>query len=440
MAERLAPERNDHDEFAPSSGTSRGRSRLDCIDLVRGVVIVLMALDHVKGNFSNARFDSVDLAHTTIAYFLTRLSSHFCAPTFVFLAGTGAFLFGARGRTKNELAWFLLSRGIWLIFLELTWIRYAWFLDTSYAFSFGQVIWAIGWGMIIMAPLIYLPLSLIAIFGIGMIAFHNLFDSVRPEAWGQWSWLWAILHTGDSFAIWMEDGTLRIELVRILDAQGIRPPGPVFWPFYPLIPWIGVMAAGYVFGSLMLLERSERRKQVFGLGLGLTLLFVALRFANVYGDRASMNPASPGPWSVQESKEWIFTLFSFVNTQKYPPSLDFLLMTIGPALMAVALLDREPGPVSRFFITFGRVPLFFYLLHWVVIKDLVLIFTQFRYGTVSWLAGADMGSRHPGPRDWGYDLGVVYAIWIAVVLFLFPLCHWFARVKMRSRAAWLSYL
>src|SRR5262245_9750069 len=237
MGQSLAPERNYYPEIALSDDVPRGRTRLDCIDLVRGLVIVLMALDHVKGNFSNARFDSVDLERTTVPYFLTRLSSHFCAPAFVFLAGTGAFLYGARGRSKNALAWFLVSRGIWLIFLELTWIRFSWFLDTSYAFSFGQVIWAIGWGMIIMAPLIYLPLSLIAVFGISMIAFHNLFDSVRAQDWGEFGWLWAILHTGEHVVIWVHDGSFHIDLLRSLSGQG-PPPGPVFWPFYALIPWV----------------------------------------------------------------------------------------------------------------------------------------------------------------------------------------------------------
>ncbi|MBI3407586.1 MAG: DUF1624 domain-containing protein [Planctomycetes bacterium] len=439
MAEFMNSDRYNQGRDALNIGKQTGRSRLDNIDLVRGLVIVIMALDHVKGNFSNAHFDLVDLSRTTEAYFLTRWISHFCAPIFVFLAGTGAFLYGARGRSKNELAWFLVSRGIWLIFLELTWIRFSWFLDVGYAFSFGQVIWAIGWGMIIMAPLIYLPLSFIAVLGLGMILFHNHFDGVPAESWGKLDWLWSILHTGEHIVIWTDDGALHIELMRTLREQGIQqPPGPVFHPFYPLIPWIGVMFAGYAFGALMLLDRPQRRSQVFALGLGLTLMFLALRYSNVYGDKISTNPALPGPWS--EQKDLVFTAFSFVNTQKYPPSLVFLLMTLGPGLMALALFDREPGPLSRFFVTFGRVPLFFYLLHWYLIKGLAIAFAQVRYGRIDWLVGGDMTSRPQSPSDNGYDLWVIYVVWIGVVLALFPFCYWFAGVKMRSRSAWLSYL
>ena len=200
------------------------RSRLDNIDFVRGLVIVIMALDHVRGNFSNIHFDLTDVTVTTPPAFLTRWITHYCAPTFVFLAGTGAFLYGSRGKTKPRLAWFLLSRGLWLVVLELTVIRYSWFLNVNYMFAFGQVIWAIGWSMVVLAGLVFLPTSAITVFGLALILFHNLFDNVTPEDWGRLSWLWKILHTGQS--IKFDDGR-------------------EFSPFYPLIPWMGVMAAGY---------------------------------------------------------------------------------------------------------------------------------------------------------------------------------------------------
>jgi uncharacterized membrane protein len=393
------------------------QARLDSVDFLRGVVIVLMALDHVKGHFA-IRGGSffVELNETYPAAFFTRWVTHFCAPVFVFLAGTGAFLYGARGRSKSELAWFLLSRGFWLVFLELTVVRLAWYLDVNYAASVGQVIWAIGWSMVVLSGLVYLPISMIAVFSVAMIAGHNLTDNISRDSWGDYGWVWSILHTGEPISL----GN-----------------GMMFHPLYPLIPWIGVLSAGYCFGALMLLEPAQRRKEVFGLGVALTLLFIVLRYSNVYGDRAVPVPAAgqPGPWSIHE--DWQFTVMSFVNCQKYPPSLDFLLMTLGPALMVLALADRqrEPGPITRFFVIFGRVPLFFYLLHWYVLKGLMIGLAYLRYGNTDWPLGTTAQ-----PSDFGYDLAIVYLIWIGVVLFFYPLCLWFAAVKRRSPAAWLRYL
>jgi uncharacterized membrane protein len=391
------------------------RGRLDSIDLLRGIVIVLMALDHVKGNFANLHYDATDLTQTTPVFFFTRWVTHFCAPIFVFLAGTGAYLYGAAGRSKQQLAWFLLSRGLWLIFLELTVVRFSWYLNVSYTFSFGQVIWAIGWSMILLSGLVFLPTTAVTIFGVAMIACHNLFDGVRAADWGRFDWLWKILHTGEVFEL---------------------RPGYTFWPFYPLIPWIGVMAAGYGLGAIMLLDPHRRRRELLTLGLALILLFVALRWSNLYGDKSAMGEGLAGPWSVQS--DWRFTLLSFINCQKYPPSLLFLLMTLGPALVALAVFDWPTGPVGRVFVTFGRVPLFFYLIHWYVIKGLALGLAYLHYGRADWLYGDP--PPNSTPSDWGYDLWLVYVIWVGVVLFLYPFCGWFAEVKRRSRAAWLSYL
>jgi len=413
---RLAPKLQPDADQAPSVvNVKPAQQRLDSIDLLRGLVMVIMALDHVKGNFSNAHFDATDLSQTTPAYFLTRWITHFCAPTFVFLAGTGAYLYGVRAERKRRLAWFLLSRGVWLIILEVTVIRFSWFMNLNYGFSFGQVIWAIGWSMIVLAGLVFLPTSAVTAFGVAMIVVHNSYDRIAAADWGNLRWLWCILHTGE-----------QLEVL----------PGKQFHPFYPLIPWIGVMAAGYGFGALMLLDPGRRRKEVLGLGLMLTLAFVALRFANFYGDKFASQAGHPGPWSVQ--KDWLMTIFSFLNCQKYPPSLCFLLMTLGPAIVAVALFDRQPGPLGRALVTFGRVPLFFYLLHFYVIKFVSIGFAYLRYGRADWLYGDFKPDKVPA--DNGYDLWVVYVIWFGVILFLYPLCYWFAGVKQRSRAAWLSYL
>jgi len=404
----------------PEPGFSLRSHRLDNIDFLRGLVIVLMALDHTKGHFLQHDFDLVDLSKTNPAFFLTRWVSHFCAPTFVFLAGTGAFLFGTRVKTTNQVAWFLLTRGIWLVLLELTVIRFAWFLEVGCTVAVGQVIWAIGWSMVFLAGLVYLPLSVIATIGVSIIAFHNLSDSVKPEAYGDFGWLWKILHAGGALHPWE---------------------GMTFHPGYALIPWAGTMAAGYAFGAMMLLDRPQRRREVFGLSVALTVLFLVLRAWNIYGDKIRTDGKSylPGPWSVQS--DWLFTAFSFINCEKYPPSLDYLLMTLGPALCVLALFDRELGPVSRFFVIFGRVPLFFYVLHWYLLKALMICLAYARYERVDFVLNQNLAERNSQkPSDYGYDLWVVYIIWLCVVLALYPLCTWFAGVKQRSRSAWLSYL
>ena len=197
-----------------------------------------------------------------------------------------------------------------------------------------------------------------------------------------------------------------------------------------------MLAAGYGLGPLMLLDAKRRRKELLGLGLALILVFVALRYGNLYGDKVSARAGQPGPWSAQ--KDWLFTAFSFVNCQKYPPSLAFLLMTLGPALVFLGLVDGGPGRLGRFFVVFGRVPLFFYLLHWFVIKDVAIGLAYARYQRADWMYGTP--AEGAAPPDYGYSLWVVYGVWLGVVLFLFPLCYWFAGVKRRSRAAWLSYL
>lgn len=427
--------------------SSPARPRMDCIDMVRGLVIVIMALDHVKGNFSNAHFDFTDLTRTDAAHFLTRWITHFCAPTFVFLAGTGAFLFRARGRSKGELSWFLLSRGLWLVLLEVTVIRHSWFLELSYTFSFGQVIWAIGWSMVIMSGLIFLPTTAITALGVAMIVLHNLWDAVPASQFGQLDWLWKILHTGEMIELAPAriGDTGRDFAIPVMVGGPLSPlltwvhlkiePAKLFSPFYPLIPWIGVMAAGYGFGAFMQLPQKVRRAQVFGLGCVLVLTFLVLRYGNLYGDKMTAQEGGPGPWSAQATN--LFTVFSYCNCQKYPPSLLYLLMTLGPAIMAIAIFDHETGLVGKFFVTFGRVPLFFYLLHWYAIQALAIGLSYARYGRADWLIGQP---RAPRPEDYGYDLPVVYLLWAGVVLFLFPLCYWFAGVKRRSRAAWLSYL
>ena len=396
-----------------SSGSSTTiRPRLDSIDLLRGLVMVIMALDHVRDFFSNAKFDPTDLANTNAAYFLTRWITHFCAPVFVFLAGTGAYLSSTRGKTRSQLSWFLLTRGLWLVLLELTVVHFGWSFNWSFRYSGGAVIWALGWSMCALAGLIYLPVWAVTTFGVTMIALHNLLDGVTASAWTGPRWFWQILHAG---------GPIQL------------PQGFEFSASYPLIPWIGVMAAGYGFGTLLLRESCSRRKWFLSLGAGLSLAFILLRASNFYGDAVV--------WSPQ--KQGLFTLFSFLNCTKYPPSLLYLLMTLGPAIFVLGLLDRGVGAIGRPLVIFGRVPLFYYLIHLPLIHGAAVLFAYFRHGRAQWLFEnpwvAERLQTLDKPVDYGYELPVVYAVWVVAVLILFPLCRWFAEVKKRSRAAWLSY-
>ena len=383
--------------------------RLNAIDLLRGIVMVLMALDHTRDYFSNAMFDPTDLTKTNTLLFLTRWVTHFCAPVFIFLAGTGAFLSTLRGKTQRELARFLLTRGLWLVVLELTVVRcLGWQFNFDYHWMFGLVIWAIGWSMVALAGLIFLPPRALAVFSLVMILGHNLLDKIRPESLGALSWLWKLLHVPGE----------------VEPLAGVH-----FAVGYPLIPWIGVMAAGYVFGQLLLREPQQRQKLLWRLGAALTLAFVVLRAVNVYGDAS--------PWAVQ--KNWWFTVFSFLNCTKYPPSLLYLLMTLGPALMALAWLDKTSGKWRQPFLIIGRVPLFYYLLHLPLIHLTSVIFSWIRYGHPD----KSLFENPPAPSvpsDFGYNLPVVYLVWIGVVVLLYPVCRWFADLKKRRQEAWLSYL
>jgi uncharacterized membrane protein len=384
-----------------------GRSRLDSVDLLRGLVIVIMALDHARDFFTSVPFDATDLTQTTAPLFLTRWITHFCAPVFVFLAGTSAFLYQARGKSRGQASRFLLTRGLWLVVLELTVVRWAWMFNFDYTneLLFVQVIWVIGISMIALAALIHLPLGAVAAIGAVMIAGHNLLDGVTPESLGPWGPLWILLHVQTAIPL-----------------RGDQ----VLFVIYPLVPWIGVMAVGYAFGRLLQRPTEERRRVLVMLGGALTLGFVALRALNFYGD--------PAPWSGQGSVGR--TVLSFLNTTKYPPSLLFLLMTLGPAIALLPLFERLRGPVARAVTVFGRVPLFFYVLHLALIHALALL--------VGTLAGFDPRSFLRVwmflPDEWGYGLPVVYLVWVGVVLALYPACRWFAGVKARRRDAWLSYL
>jgi uncharacterized membrane protein len=382
------------------------RPRLDSVDLLRGAVMALMVLDHAREFFTIDRFDPTDLTRADAATFLTRWVTHFCAPTFAFLAGTGAYLASSRGRSRPALARFLLTRGLWLVVLELTVVRLGLTFNLNYQFVPLTVLWSIGVSMVVLSGLVFLPLPAIAAFGLVLIAGHNALDGVRPEDLGRFGGLWAVLHRPGPLATF---GRVNVFVL------------------YPLVPWIGVVAAGYAFGGLLRQGPQRRRRTLLALGLGLTAAFVVLRALNVYGD--------PRPWSAQKTP--LLTALSFLNCQKYPPSLLFLLMTLGPAIAALAVFDREVGGWARPLVTLGRVPLFFYLLQWFLLHTLAIVVAWLRGQPYAWLIG---NGPFGGPPEYGYGLPTVYLFWAVALVLLYPPCRRFAALKRRRRDPWLSYL
>ncbi len=382
-------------------------ARLASIDLLRGIVMVLMALDHTRDFFSVAGLDIRDVDDP--ALFLTRWITHVCAPVFVFLAGTSAFLHGARGRTPAQLSRFLFIRGLWLVLLEVTVVRFAWTFSVVPDFVMLQVLWVLGISMIVLAGLIHLPRPAIAAIGIGMIAAHNLFDAIRAEDLGHLGWLWSVLH----------------QPLRLHPA-----PDLVVYPLYSLIPWIGVMAAGYALGPVMLLAPEQRRRRLAGLGVAVTAAFLALRAVNLYGD--------PTPWAWHDHPA--ATALSFVNTEKYPPSALFLAMTLGPALLALAAFDGARGPLARAFMIFGRAPLFYYVAHLLLLQCLALMYGIALLGGLAVLFEGLPEGPVAKPEGYGLTLPGIYVLWLLVVAALYLPCRWFSGMKSRRSGGWLSYL
>ena len=394
-------------------------SRVVSVDVLRGLVMVIMALDHTRDFFTNLSFPPEVLALTSGPLFFTRFITHYCAPVFFLLAGTGAFLSLARGKSLGQVSHFLWTRGLWLVFLELTIIDFGW--TFVFPFGIGSVIWALGWCMVAMALIVRLPVRWIAGLALAVIALHNLFDRVNPASLGRLSGLWMVLHSPGSFFI---------------------APKVAFFILYPLVPWVGVMAAGYALGALFL--RTDRKKVLLLLGAALTLAFFVLRTINHYGNGvAGLQfgvPLGAGPWSVQPGLT--LTLISFFNTLKYPPSLDYLLMTLGPALMLLAWFENwktESWP-ARVLLAYGRVPLFFYVLHIYLLHVMAIAAAWIYRQPAAWLwHGAFFLSQKP--EAYGHDLPFVYLMWILAVGILYLPCLWFMKFKQRHREwNWLSYL
>jgi uncharacterized membrane protein len=377
-------------------------ARLDHVDLVRGLVMVLMVLDHVRAYFTEIRFDPTDLAQTSAPLFFTRWVTHFCAPIFIFLAGASAWVTGTR-RTRDDLARLLLSRGLWLILLEFTVISFGWYFNLRMEKGLvAQVIWVIGASMVVLAGLVYLPRGAIAAFGLALVLGHNLADGIAPERFGGLAVLWRLLHVPGPL------GDL-----------------PVFL-LYPLVPWVGVMALGYVAGPMVFSRHVDASDRLVRFGLVLVTAFVVLRALNLYGDAHPRLTEGDGPTLVM----------SFLNLTKYPPSLLFLLMTLGPALVLLGLARRARGAAARTLVVFGRVPFLSYVAHLYLIHALAV----YAATTQGFPASSLLILPLPGPDGYGFGLPVIYAVWAGVVLLLYPLCARYAKVKERSRAWWLSYL
>lgn len=380
--------------------------RIRSIDILRGIIMVIMALDHTRDFFTDFHHNPTDLQYAGTAMFLTRWITHYCAPLFIFLSGSSAFLSISRGKGKKNAAFHLFTRGLWLILLEFTLVHIGWQFNISYHIVVMQVIWAIGCSMMVLAVLIFLPLSVIAILSGIMIVGHNALDGITSESFGSNASLWYLLHQGGQIQVGKEH---------------------VLFVVYPLIPWIGVMALGYCFGRLLQRPPQQRSRLLYIIGISAIILFILLRLSNIYGDSRL--------WQVQNT--WWRTVLSFIDCTKYPPSLLYLLMTIGPGIALLPILEKFNNGFTRFFTVFGRVPMFYYILHLYVIHGLAL-FTGLFMGIPYTFFTNDMlfnSSAH-----WGFSLGIVYCFWALAIFILYFPSRWWIGIKQRHRHWWLSYL
>lgn len=406
------------EDLGQTAEASSADARLGWVDQLRGLAMVVMALDHVRDFIHRGAMSALptDLATTTPLLFATRWITHFCAPTFALTAGIGAFLWWRRGRSRYQLSWFLVSRGLWLMLLELIVMRLAYYFSWSLQSPILLlVLWALGLSMIVLALLVWLPRSCLAPLAVAVLLLHPLLDAIPAASFGPGAGLWTVIH--------------EVGVFQVMGATVVSP--------YPLVPWVAIMLLGFSLGPMI--EQGRLSPRWFaGVGLAALVAFAVLRAINQYGD--------PAPWSPQSST--VYSVMSFLNVTKYPASTDFVLLTLGLIFLLAAFLSRAPGPPTGLrgpIAVLGRVPLFYYLLHFFLAH---LIATALALATYGWRAWAFVfkpypslgGAREAFPADFGYDLPVVYAVWVAVVAICYPACLWYARVKARRRDWWLSYL
>jgi uncharacterized membrane protein len=389
------------------------KGRVQSIDILRGIVMVLMALDHTRDFFHNTAFtaDPLNPATTTPALYFTRWITHFCAPTFLFLAGISAYLVGKR-RSKPELSGFLIKRGLWLILVEMVLVTFALTFNPLYNNIFLQVIWAIGISMVILGLVVRLPYPVIFALAVLILAGHNLLDYPEAARKNDVGFFWDLVHNG-RFDTYLLAPNYRLVII------------------YAFLPWTGIMLMGYCAGRLFepTFDPDRRKKILISVGFGAIALFIVLRLINGYGN--------PFPWQPQDSA--LQTFYSFMNIQKYPPSLMYACITLGPALIVLALLENVQNRFTAFVRVFGRVPFFYYVIHFYVIHILTVIaFYLSGYGS------NDIVSQQVPflfrPLNFGYDLWAVYLVWALLIAMLYPLCKWYDRYKSTHFQWWLSYL
>jgi uncharacterized membrane protein len=399
--------------FIKGNTQPAGAYRIESIDLLRGLIMIIMALDHVRDYFHAGAFvnDPLDLNTTTPVLYFTRWITHYCAPLFMFLSGVSASLVGQR-KGKAYLTRFLFTRGLWLIFLELTVVCFAWFFNPTFTTQLLGVIWALGFSMIFLAGFIHFPKWLTISIGLLMVFGHNLLDGIQVNSSTAATFGWSVLHQFNFFKL----GAFNVVAA------------------YPLIPWIGVMALGYCLGSIYKKGENLQKRKNFLLTVGSIslVLFFVFRFSNVYGD--------PFRWTEQGSG--LYTFLSFLSVTKYPPSLLYLLVTIGPGLIFLALTENVSGGIARRIKTIGRVPMFYYLTHLYLIHIGALI-----AAVASGRPWADMVNfntwitNEPKLQGYGFSLGVTYAVWAGLIVLLYFLCKWYDRYKSSHKEKWwLSYL
>ncbi len=402
VTRRQQVQSREHSEI--DAAEREARQRITSVDIVRGVVMILMALDHVRDFVTNARFPPEDLTRASAALFATRWITHFCAPIFFLLAGVGVGILLSKGTRPAEASRYLVTRGLWLLLLELVITPIGWQFGFDLIPAFALVLWALGWSMIVMALLVHVPRSLVLAISLLMIVGHNLLDAVRPDSLGWFAGVWHVLHV-----------------------PGFAVPN-VLLVAYPLVPWVGVMGLGYVLATVYQWDAARRRSVLIWSGVAAVVLFVLLRSINGYGNVF--------PWSAQRTPA--LTIASFLNVTKYPPSLQFLLMTLGPALVALALAERALGRVAGWLSVYGRVPLLFYVTHIFVAHAAAVVVAFLQSGEPRRIpVVSDFGSI---PSWYGLSLPGVYAVWALVVILLYYPCRRFAQLKDTRRDWWLRYM
>jgi uncharacterized membrane protein len=387
------------------------RDRIEAVDLLRGLVIILMVLDHVRDYFHAEAFlfSAVDPDKSYPALFATRWITHLCAPVFVALAGVSAYLQLQAGKPVADVRRLLWTRGLWLIALELTVVSFGWNFGTPVPFL--QVIWAIGCSMIALAAAVSFRPAVVAAIGAIIVLGHNFLDPVTPAALGPLGLGWQFLHEGGPLVIAGQ---------------------PLGFIAYPVLPWIGVMFLGFGLGRAFMLERSQRQLLLAGAGAIMLVAFVVLRATNLFGD--------PEPWMARE--ETVRSVMAFLNVEKYPPSFLYVLATLGVALLLTPLLERLPQLGREVLLTYGRVPLLAYVSHIYIVHGLMLLTAIATWGDPS-VAIDFVTNAFTNPEaveGWGFGLSFTFAVWALTLVMLFPLCRWFGELKKRRRDWWLSYL